>query len=86
MHGMLTKEKGLGRLAGLTKDEAVEKLVEETRLETSKDEGAFLGALLQLRFGDQLKNHVRKLLNRLSDVPIQSEIPTPFFMHSHTYL
>lgn len=79
------KEKGLGRLAGLTKDEAVEKLVEETRLETSKDEGAFLGALLQLRFGDQLKNHVRKLLNRLSDVPIQSGNPNTL-LHAFAYI
>ncbi len=64
-------EKGLGRLAGLPREAAVKKLVAESRLETSQDEGAFLGALLRLRFGDQLRAHVKKLLDRLNELPIE---------------
>ncbi len=60
-------EKGLGHLAGLPKDEAVKHLVNETRSEKSREEGAFLGALLRLRFGEELKMHVKKLLDRLNE-------------------
>jgi len=59
------QEKGLGRLAGLPKADAVKRLVTETRSEKSREDGAFFGALLRLRFGEELKVHVKKLLDRL---------------------
>ena len=52
-------EKGLGRLAGLSREEAVKQLVAETRSEKSREDGAFLGALLRLRFGEKLKSMSR---------------------------
>lgn len=67
------QEKGLGRLAGLSKADAVKQLVAETRSEKSREDGAFFGALLRLRFGDELKKHVKKLLDRLEDRKVVSD-------------
>ena len=66
-------EKGLGKLSGLTEKEAAHKLVIESLSEKSMDDGAFLGALLRLRFGDQFKVHVKKLLDRLLERNISKE-------------
>nr|VFJ89572.1 MAG: Calcineurin-like phosphoesterase [Candidatus Kentron sp. H]VFJ92765.1 MAG: Calcineurin-like phosphoesterase [Candidatus Kentron sp. H]VFJ97562.1 MAG: Calcineurin-like phosphoesterase [Candidatus Kentron sp. H] len=60
------QDKGLGRLAEFSREEAVKELVAASRSETSQDEGAFLGALLRLRLGDEFKGHVKKLLDRLN--------------------
>ncbi len=73
-------EKGLGRLAGLSKDEAVKRLVAETRSEKSRDDGAFLGALLRLRFGEELKKHVKKLLDRLNEQKIFPDKPNTLLL------
>lgn len=67
------KEKGLGRLSGVSADEAARKLVIESKSEKSTEDGAFLGALLRLRFGDQLKDHVKKLLDRLQERKISKD-------------
>ncbi|WP_426994231.1 hypothetical protein [Methylomonas sp. CM2] len=61
------EDKGLGRLSELSKQDAIERLVQESRSDQSLEEGAFLGALLRLRFGAGLKDHVRTLLNNLAD-------------------
>nr|VFK54524.1 MAG: Calcineurin-like phosphoesterase [Candidatus Kentron sp. TUN]VFK57370.1 MAG: Calcineurin-like phosphoesterase [Candidatus Kentron sp. TUN] len=60
------QDKGLGKLAGSSPEDAVKELVAASRSETSQDEGAFLGALLRLRLGDEFKGHVKKLLDRLN--------------------
>ncbi|MEW8335505.1 MAG: metallophosphoesterase [Candidatus Thiodiazotropha sp.] len=69
------QEKGLGRLAGLSREDAVKQLVAETRSEKSREDGAFLGALLRLRFGEELKMHVKKLLDRLNEKRILPDNP-----------
>nr|VFJ86541.1 MAG: hypothetical protein BECKLFY1418B_GA0070995_100393 [Candidatus Kentron sp. LFY] len=66
------QERGLGKLAEFSPEDAVKELVAASRSETSQDEGAFLGALLRLRLGDQFKSHVKKLLDRLNGREILS--------------
>ena len=78
-------EKGLGRLAGLSREDAVKQLVEETRSDKSRDDGAFLGALLRLRFGDELKKHVKKLLDRLNEKKILPDNPNTL-LHAFAYI
>jgi predicted MPP superfamily phosphohydrolase len=57
---------GLGRLSGLNIEEGANKLLESAqREERLKDEGAFLGAMLRTRIGEDLKDHITALLNRL---------------------
>nr|VFJ47573.1 MAG: 3',5'-cyclic AMP phosphodiesterase CpdA [Candidatus Kentron sp. DK] len=67
------QDRGLGELAGKSREEAVAALLAASRSEVSEDEGAFLGALLRLRLGDQMKAYVRKLLDRLGE---QKILPT----------
>lgn len=62
-------EEGLGKLANLSDEHAVQRLLAESRSE-SKQEGAFFGALLRVRYGDDLKKHIKKLLDRLKQRPI----------------
>jgi len=54
--------RGLGRLYGLTHEKAVETLLVEARNEAYSEEGAFLGAMLRTRFGEDIKSHVKSLL------------------------
>ena len=54
--------RGLGRLYGQSKDEAVKALLSESQNESDSNEGAFLGAMLRTRFGDGIKDHVKNLL------------------------
>nr|VFK22032.1 MAG: hypothetical protein BECKLPF1236A_GA0070988_103292 [Candidatus Kentron sp. LPFa]VFK26311.1 MAG: hypothetical protein BECKLPF1236C_GA0070990_1003320 [Candidatus Kentron sp. LPFa] len=61
------QDRGMGELAGKTRQEAVAALLAASRSEVSEDEGALLGALLRLRMGDRMKAYVRKLLDRLAD-------------------
>nr|VFK59533.1 MAG: hypothetical protein BECKUNK1418G_GA0071005_100749 [Candidatus Kentron sp. UNK]VFK68685.1 MAG: hypothetical protein BECKUNK1418H_GA0071006_10053 [Candidatus Kentron sp. UNK] len=59
------QDRGMGELAGKTRQEAVAALLAASRSEHSEDEGAFLGALLRLRMGEQMKSYVNNLLGRL---------------------
>jgi hypothetical protein len=63
--------RGLGKLAGLDPDEAADKLFEAAKLEASAPDGAFLGAMLRVRVGLALKDHVGALLGRLDRREIQ---------------
>lgn len=63
--------KGLGRLAGMALDSAIDKLLEASRLEASSPDGSLLGAMLRVRVGLGLKDHVAALLARLDSKPIQ---------------
>jgi|WetSurSiteA1Bulk_404760.scaffolds.fasta_scaffold00050_13 predicted phosphodiesterase len=60
------QQDGLGKLADLPIDQAAQKLLNEAKSDT-KQEGTFFGALLRVRYGDDLKEHIRKLLNRLRE-------------------
>lgn len=60
---------GLGKLADLSIEDATQRLLNESKSEV-KQEGAFFGALLRVRYGDGLKEHIKKLLNRLKERPI----------------
>ena len=63
-------EQGLGRLGSMTRDNAIRRLVATSRdKEVDLAEGAFLGAMIELRFGERFKDYVRKLLDRLKDRP-----------------
>lgn len=64
----LFERRGLGKLYGLSQEEAVNKLMEEARSEVYWEEGAFLGAMLRTRLGDDIKDHVRDLLTKLGKV------------------
>ncbi|MBD0372498.1 MAG: hypothetical protein ICV60_16765 [Pyrinomonadaceae bacterium] len=61
-------EEGLGELAGLDTFAAASKLVEHARSEAQSNayEGAFLGAMLRVRIGEALRDHVKRLLERLN--------------------
>ncbi len=64
-------KQGLGKLYGLTHDDAVRELLKEAHLEANSTEGAFLGAMLRTRIGDDIREHVKNLLHHLkkSDAP-----------------
>jgi hypothetical protein len=63
------QDDGLGKLANLSIEQATQRLLTESKSEV-KQEGAFFGALLRVRYGDDLKGHIRKLLDRLKERPI----------------
>ncbi len=59
-------KEGLGELYQLPRSEAVRRLREATVDDLGQnDEGALLGAMLQLRYGNRLKDKVRSILYRL---------------------
>jgi len=58
-------EKGLGKLSGLDPEVAITRLLDAARLEASSSDGAFLGAMLRVRVGLALKDHVAALMGRL---------------------
>lgn len=66
-------DEGLGRLKGLSTEEAKERLVQSSRNEERKGvgEGALLGAMLATRYGEELHNHVREMLRRLREMPME---------------
>jgi predicted MPP superfamily phosphohydrolase len=61
--------KGLGKLENMDFDEAVNKLLLTSKSEEEKyeHEGAFLGAMLNVRLGDDLKTHINAMLCRLKE-------------------
>ncbi len=67
--------KGLGNLSGLEFKEAASRLYLASKSEEEKyqDEGAFLGAMLRVRMGDELKAHVKSLLLRLKERHLKNE-------------
>ena len=87
------KEKGLGKLNGCSEDDAIIKLFNASKSEVSVNEGAFLGALLRMRFGEEFKAYVRKLLDRLYEMKSSEDEPSLFYaftciaaMHSENML
>lgn len=63
-------DKGLGKLLGIEFQDAVKKL-HSASISQEKEyvgEGAFLGAMLQVRMGDYLKYHIESLLNKLNQI------------------
>lgn len=64
-------DKGLGKLSTISEDARVGQLLDAARLEAKVTKGAFFGALLAVRFGDDLKKHAGEMLKRLA----QREIP-----------
>jgi Icc-related predicted phosphoesterase len=61
------ERRGLGRLYGLPQGEAIAALVNEARNEAYAEEGAFLGAMLRTRLGEDIKAHVKNLLLSLAE-------------------
>jgi calcineurin-like phosphoesterase family protein len=55
----------LGRLASLGHEAAVKALIEAAQEEARLPQGSFFGAMLTVRFGDDLQEHLRLLLQRL---------------------
>ncbi|MHB1081427.1 MAG: metallophosphoesterase family protein [Prosthecobacter sp.] len=55
----------LGRLANLERDVAVRLLIDAAREEAKTPQGSFFGAMLTVRFGDDLHEHLKLLLQRL---------------------
>lgn len=62
--------RGLGRLAGVQHEEAVRRLFTTAQREAAAEEGAFLGAMLSVRYGEALKQHVQQLLVGMLDQQI----------------
>lgn len=60
-------KQGLGKLDGVSIKDAAKKLVEQAKSEKYQDEGAFLGAMLRTRFGEDFKAHIKDLLSRLNN-------------------
>lgn len=58
-------EKGLLELYSLPIDIAIQKLYKASEDHLEKGDGAFLGAMLEIRWADGLKKHVKELLDRL---------------------
>lgn len=61
---------GLGELADRTEEAAIRELVEAARAEAiDTRNGAFLGAMLRVRVGDDIKEYVRRLMRPLRERP-----------------
>ena len=59
-------KEGLGKLAGMTRENAIRRLIETAHDEVVKGiDGSLLGAMIELRYGEAFKEYVRKLLDRL---------------------
>jgi Domain of unknown function (DUF4062) len=64
-------DEAMGKLKGRSKDEAVKALLGHAHdLATRKEEGELLGALLITRQGDDMRAHVRRLVNGLGRTPV----------------
>lgn len=62
---------GLKTLYGLDSQEAVQRLARAARSESiGSHEGTFFGAVLQVRWGEGLKEHIADLLRKLEQCPI----------------
>lgn len=64
-------EAGLGRTALLRPEERAQRLVEAARDEAKVSQGAFFGALLAVRVGEDMQKHAKSMLARLA----QNSIP-----------
>jgi hypothetical protein len=60
----------LGHLAGVDQETAAKKLLGAATRESTIKGGSLLGALLRVRYGNDLKEHLKSLLRRLADRPI----------------
>jgi len=65
-------KQGLGRLAGKTEDEAIKLLFDAAVQESATEGGAFFGAMLEVRIGEELKEHLKALLIRLDERRLQT--------------
>ncbi len=65
-------DQGLGDLAAIPQDQRAARLDEQAREEAKTAQGAFFGALLAVRLGNDLPNHVRLMLERLGHREIPS--------------
>nr|WP_265594157.1 metallophosphoesterase [Haloferula sp. BvORR071] len=77
--------RGLGRLTGASKEDAVAQLMEAARIEATVPDGAFLGAMLRVRVGVALKDHVASLMGRLETRKIQ-ELPGKTLLDAFAYI
>jgi hypothetical protein len=77
--------RGLGKLAGATPDEAVGQLVEAARVEATTSDGAFLGAMLRVRVGVALRDHVAALMVRLESREIKG-LPGKTLLDAFAYI
>ncbi len=77
--------RGLGKLANTSFDEAVKQLLEAAHLEASSSDGAFLGAMLRVRVGAALKDHVAALMVRLESREI-SGMPGKTLLDAFAYI
>ena len=77
--------RGLGKLAGSTLDEAVGQLVEAARVEATTSDGAFLGAMLRVRVGVALRDHVAALMVRLESRDIKG-LPGKTLLDAFAYI
>lgn len=66
-------EDGLKSLDKLQPNVAVDKLLNASKSEQTGNEGSFFGAILQVRLGEGLKDHVWSLVNKLSERFIDNE-------------
>ncbi len=62
----------LGKLTGVEHEAAVLQLVEAAKSESLANDGALLGALLKVRFGDGLDTYIKSLLSRLAKQRVNS--------------
>jgi hypothetical protein len=63
---------GLGQLSAVDTARRASSLISAARHEATSPDGAFFGALLKVRFGEDLKKHALVLLDRLASRPIPS--------------
>jgi hypothetical protein len=61
-------DQGLRELARYPFDTAVDRLVKAAQSKSLSKEGSFLGAMLEVRLGEGLKDHVKEILERLNKV------------------
>ncbi|MEH2191415.1 MAG: metallophosphoesterase [Nostoc sp.] len=73
-------DKGLGQLSGRPEAMAVQLLMDSAEQESTTGEGAFFGAMLKMRLGDKLKDHLLVLLNRFAtrEIPGGSNLQQAF--------
>ena len=74
--------RGMGRLDKLSLEDATNRLLQESKSEKYADEGAFLGAMLRARIGEDIKAHVTALLLRLNERPA----PSGTLMNAFAYI
>lgn len=75
-------EPGMGKLFNRSDEEAAKELFDAARSEYGSSEGAFLGAMLRIRIGENLKSHVEKILLRLN----KREAPGGSLLRAFAYI